>query len=66
MTSPAALTVVLELDDAAGPIAGTVRRGAEDLRRFAGWLELSEVLEQIRTDPSRRNPCPPVAVLPPS
>ena len=40
--------VWVEIDARAEPIAGTVRRGADRPRPFAGWLELVALLESER------------------
>jgi hypothetical protein len=43
------IQLVIELESAVAPIAGTVREQPDgDAQRFRGWLELTETLEAIR------------------
>jgi hypothetical protein len=44
--------VWIELDPDAGSIAGSVHRGNDPVRTFAGWLELAALLDSVLPPPS--------------
>lgn len=54
-SAPAWDRVWIEIDPAAEPIAGVLRRGSDPARSFSGWLEFVALLEserRPRADPS--------------
>ena len=50
------LLATVELADETGPIRGVLRADGQPPRKFFGWLELMDALEQLRAGPSARIP----------